>query len=189
MSTDAYALGMDLVTQAKMFATQKHVLDNRQLYGSILPYTHHLADVAGILRQRSCDDEIIIAAAWLHDVVEDTRDRDNEVRVRDLQEMFGDEVAALVDAVTSEPGANRKIRNALTYPKIRAGGERAIALKLADRLANVRFGGRAVEMYRREHAEFRHALWTPGESPAYVVPGVDAAIVWMWGELDERLKP
>lgn len=39
---------MDLVLQAQMFATQKHVLDNRQLYG-VLPYTHHLAAVHAVL--------------------------------------------------------------------------------------------------------------------------------------------
>lgn len=176
---------MNLIEQAQMFATQKHVLDNRQLYGNLLPYTHHLQAVAEILVTYAFTDEAIIAAAWLHDVVEDTRGRANEVKARDLEEIFGEEVAQLVAAVTSEPGENRKIRNALTYPKIRAAGPRAIILKLADRLANVGHGGSARSMYRKEHAEFRHAL--------YVQRGGLEETTWltmnaMWTRLDEMLQ-
>lgn len=149
---------MDLVIQAQIVATQKHVLDNRQLYGW-LPYTHHLAAVADQLYQHGYDDEILEASAWLHDIIEDTRGKANEMKKRDIEEMFGEEVANLVWAVTSEEGPNRKVRNALTYPKIRATGERAVALKLADRLANVSHGGKAKEMYQKEHADFRHGVY------------------------------
>ncbi len=105
---------MDIIQQAQRYATDKHVLDNRQLYGEILPYTHHLQDVANILIRLDETSPVIIAAAWLHDVVEDTRGRHNQVKVRDIEELFGLEVSVLVDAVTSEEGPNRKVRNALT---------------------------------------------------------------------------
>jgi (p)ppGpp synthase/HD superfamily hydrolase len=149
---------MDIVKQAQIIATQKHVLDNHQLYGW-LPYTHHLEAVADVLDDFNYSDPEIQAAAWLHDIVEDTRGKANEIRVRDLEEMFDTEVSRLVDAVTTEEGPNRKTRNALTYPKIRAAGERAVALKLADRIANVSFGGSAVNMYKKEHADFRHGIY------------------------------
>ena len=177
---------MNLIEQAQLFATQKHVLDNHQLYGSVLPYTHHTEAVAQVLFEFGFTDEVIQAAARLHDVVEDTRDRPNEVRVRDVEELFGAEVAALVEAVTCEPGPNRKTRNALTYPKIRAAGERAIALKLADRIANVEYGGRAKGMYQKEHADFRHALYDPtavSNDPKYRL-----GLGRMWDYLDELLK-
>ena len=150
---------MNLIEQAQMFATQKHVLDNHQLYGNILPYTHHLAAVEAVLIRYGfgMDDELR-AAAWLHDVVEDTLGRNNEVRVRDIEEVFGENVAKLVSAVTSEDGPNRKTRNALTYPKIREAGYRAQALKLADRIANIEFGGRAGDMYKKEHDGFKHGI-------------------------------
>lgn len=171
---------MDILTQAKQFATQKHVLDNRQLYGMVLPYTHHLAAVEATLVEYGFTDLDLRTAAWLHDVVEDTAERPNEVRVRDIAEMFGEEIALLVNAVTSEKGESRKIRNALTYPKIRAAGARGIALKLADRIANVKygieFGGRALDMYRREYPDFRHALYAPN-------PGLTS----MWFHLDLML--
>ncbi len=149
---------MDLLKQAQIIATQKHVLDNHQLYGW-LPYTHHLEMVAGYLDDFGFDDDEIQAAAWLHDIIEDTRGKPNELRVRDIVEMFGDHVAGLVHAVTSEEGPNRKVRNALTYPKIRSAGNRAIALKLADRMANVCHGGNAASMYRNEHPDFRHGIY------------------------------
>lgn len=145
---------MNLLEQAKLLATQKHVLDNHQLYGNLLPYTHHLAAVANVLRVFEIDDEALEVAAWLHDIVEDT-----SVKVRDIEELFGEEIAALVYAVTSEPGENRTIRNALTYPKIREAGIKAVILKLADRIANVEVGGSMTKRYVKEHAAFRHGIY------------------------------
>lgn len=152
---------MNLIEQAKLFATQKHVLDNRQLYSNLLPYTHHLQAVEAVLIRFGFDDEEIRAAAWLHDVIEDTRDHNNRVKKRDIEEMFGEDVANLVDAVTNEPGVNRAQRHALTYPKIRKAGVRALALKLADRIANVSNGGRQVAMYKKEHADFKEGVYRP----------------------------
>ena len=174
---------MDLITQAKLFATQKHVLDNRQLYGNVLPYTHHLEYVDRVLIEYDAgiQDDNLRAAAWLHDVIEDTRGKPNEVRVRDLEEVFNEDVASLVSAVTSEDGPNRKTRNALTYPKIRAASERAVALKLADRIANVRWGGRALDMYRREYEDFRHGLRSLEAAKLY-------AVNLMWHELDRLMN-
>lgn len=170
---------MDLVTQMKLFATQKHVLDNHQLYGNVVPYTHHLDAVERVLiRFGFEDDEVLRAASWGHDVIEDTRGHHNEVKVRDIEEMFGEDVAMLVNAVTSEDGPNRKTRNALTYPKIRAAGERAVALKLADRIANVEYGGRASDMYKREHADFKHGINITTD---------DERILKMWKHLDGLL--
>ena len=76
--------------------------------------------------------------------------------------MFGDRTAALVGAVTNEPGENRKVRAALTYSKTRAVPG-AVCLKLCDRIANVEHGGQLVTMYAREFEDFRRGLHTPGE--------------------------
>lgn len=157
---------MNLVTQAKIIATQKHVLDNHQLYGFV-PYTHHLFEVAEWLEDFGFDDDIIQAAAILHDIIEDTRGKPNEMKKRDVEEMFGSEVAELVWAVTSEEGPNRKVRNALTYPKIREAGIRATAIKLADRIANVSSGGNAFEMYKKEHKDFRYAIYRQDDDDVF----------------------
>lgn len=155
---------MNLIEQAMMFATQKHVLDNHQLYGDLVPYTHHLAAVEQVLLRFGFKDEELRVAAWLHDVIEDTRDKPNKVKRRIIEEKFGEPVGELVWAVTSEEGHNRAVRNAMTYPKIRAAGPLAVALKLADRIANIEFGGRGCDMYKKEHAAFRHGIYI-AESP------------------------
>lgn len=151
---------MDALTHAKFYATHHHVVKKGQLYG-VVPYTHHLQNVEDVMRQYGVDesnglDDLV--ACWCHDLVEDT-----DVKVRDIEENFGETVGELVHAVTSEPGENRKVRNALTYPKIRACGPRACRLKLADRISNVlqaiSGGSSMAKKYAAEHADFRHALF------------------------------
>lgn len=162
---------LDPLRHVKFFAVTKH---GDQKYGS-LPYSHHLAAVQAVLGRfyyftMNPDHLPLLEAAWLHDVVEDTG-----TKVKEIAEMFGERVADLVSAVTNEPGANRKIRAALTYPKIRACPG-ATTLKLADRIANVEAGGNFAAMYAKEHEDFRRALYTPGENEA------------MWAHLEALLR-
>ena len=164
---------MDSLTAAKAYAHLYHVERGRQMYG-VVTYTHHLADVEEILRSFGIEDPDLLVASWLHDIVEDT-----EVKLRDVLENFGEDVAHLVSAVTNEPGENRKVRALLTYPKIREAGDKAIALKLADRIANTRKGGGSLKMYQREYPEFRRALYS--DVPSKDVPSLHV----MWGRLDE----
>ena len=159
---------MDPLRHVKFFAAVKHA---GQAYGSGLPYTHHLAAVEQVLRRFNIADENLLIAAWLHDVVEDT-----ETKLKEVEEMFGPEVARLVHAVTNEDGPNRKTRHALTYPKIREAGENAIRLKLADRIANVESGGNLVGMYKKEHEDFKRALYTANQAED------------MWEHLNALLK-
>lgn len=149
-------VSVDPIKVAKFFASVKHA---GQSYSFGLPYTHHLAAVETVLVRFGRTDDLLRVSAWLHDVVEDTG-----TKLKEVAEMFGQDVADLVGAVTNEPGENRKVRHALTYPKIRAGGLHAVELKLADRIANVEAGGKLVGMYQKEHEDFRRALYTPGEA-------------------------
>lgn len=158
---------LDPLRWAKFFASVKH---QNQLYATGLPYTHHLEAVEGVLRKFLIVGDILLQAAWLHDVVEDTN-----TKVKEIAEMFGEEVAVLVAAVTNEPGENRKVRAALTYPKIR-NTKSAVCLKLADRIANVEHGGKLVDMYKREYEDFRRALYTKDEYEN------------MWNHLDGLMK-
>lgn len=123
------------------------------------PYSKHLDDVVNVV-ERFADEigsEAIVnqlkIAALTHDSIEDTN-----VTKRDIEREFGSKIADLVDSVSNEPGRNRKEKHAKTYPKILGGGRRSMALKLADRIANVEnciasnhglFG-----MYHKEHQGF-----------------------------------
>lgn len=167
---------VDGLKAAQFFATVKHEFFSKkgvpQRYSG-LPYTHHLAAVEAVLRRFGFSDGTgseHLVAAWLHDVVEDT-----QTKTKEIVEMFGARVGELVEAVTNEPGENRKARNANTYPKIRQCPG-ATALKLADRIANVEFGGAQGNMYKKEYEDFRRALYTPGEYED------------MWAHLDGLMK-
>lgn len=165
-----------LIRFARYYAAVKHA---GQQYSGGLPYTHHLAAVEAVLRRfgvggeeaqpNNLVDEAYLAAAWLHDVMED-----QGVKKKEISELFGERVAELVFAVTNEKGENRKIRHALTYPKIRET-RGATCLKLADRIANVEHGGNQVGMYRKEHEDFRRNLYVAGQNEI------------MWAHLDGLL--
>lgn len=178
---------MDALTSAKNFATRLHVMENRQWYGNVVPHTHHLADVERVLLRFGWTHMPLRVASWLHDIVEDTRGKDNEVKSRDIEELYGEEVGGLVEAVTDEDGPNRKARKALTYPKTRAAGIHAIALKLADRIANVEFGIESgsghLKMYKKEYPDFRHGLfvWPEGFGFTWEENHLRA----MWDHLDK----
>ncbi|MEE8311306.1 MAG: HD domain-containing protein [Candidatus Binatia bacterium] len=123
----------DLIARAQRFATKAHErIDHRRKY-SEEPYDVHLADVARIVASVT-EDEEMIAAAWLHDVVEDT-----QATLEDLEGEFGEGVAALVENLTdvSRPGdGNRAVRKAIDRRHSAAASPRAKTIKLADLIDN-----------------------------------------------------
>jgi len=127
-----------------------------QMYGESF-YCDHLEDVDNILKSLNYSEGCVARiAAWLHDALEDTR-----MSVETIAMYFGPAVADVVWRVTDEPGANRAERHAATYPKI-AANEWAIAVKLADRIANLEHSQKSSTkfglMYCKEDAEFVSAL-------------------------------
>lgn len=146
---------------AREFAIKAH---GAQRYGEF-PYEKHLAMVHDTLITFGMETDALLAAAWLHDAIEDA-----DVSGWQIMRDFGAEVAFLVQAVTNEQGKNRAERAALTYPNIREYGRDAVILKLADRIANTEHSiasqTRHLEMYRREFHAFEAALFVAGEADA-----------------------
>ena len=99
------------------------------------------------------DDEDVIAAAVLHDVVEDTSHGEEDIRKK-----FGDRVADLVmaeseDKMTHIPaGASWELRKQATIDHLDKLDDDAILICLGDKLANIR------EM-ARDHAAIGDELW------------------------------
>jgi guanosine-3',5'-bis(diphosphate) 3'-pyrophosphohydrolase len=127
-----------------------------QKYGDA-PYTRHLCDVVENLTYFNFDNNLIlVAAAFLHDILEDTKATPQDLLAAGIPQ----NVIDVVWAVTDGPGNNRLERKLNTYPKIRAS-RRATIVKLADRIANIESieGGAKIDMYRAEHTEFRKALY------------------------------
>jgi GTP pyrophosphokinase len=125
----------DLVTRAFSFAAAAH--DGQQRRSGV-DFIEHPAGVACICAELRLDEQTI-AAALLHDVVEDTDTDIDEVRAE-----FGDEIARLVEGVTKLTRISfqsREQAEAENYRKmIVAMSEdvRVILIKLADRLHNMR---------------------------------------------------
>jgi len=123
----------DLVERARDFATRAHQrIDHRRKY-SQQPYHVHLEAVAKLVASVS-DDAEIIAAAWLHDTVEDT-----PATLGDIEQHFGVAVAELVEELTdvSRPGdGNRTKRKHIDRMHLAQASPRAKTVKLADLIDN-----------------------------------------------------
>ncbi|RKZ80143.1 MAG: bifunctional (p)ppGpp synthetase/guanosine-3',5'-bis(diphosphate) 3'-pyrophosphohydrolase [Gammaproteobacteria bacterium] len=123
----------ELVSRAIRFATEAHErIDHLRKYSN-LSYTVHLDQVAKIT-ETVTDDEEMIAAAWLHDVVEDT-----PATLEDIEREFGVSVAILVRELTdiSKPSdGNRAERKALDKTHLAQASARAQTIKLADLIDN-----------------------------------------------------
>jgi len=156
---------------AKELAAMMH---HGQGYGAN-PYTYHLQQVEMVLNRFGFLKDIVLrTCAWLHDLIEDTEVSYNQIRFK-----FGPEIADIVYAVTNEMGRNRRERFSKTYPKIK-GNDRALILKLADRIANFEFAKgtdtQYLDMYKREWPEFKSALYNDNAS--------DSRIQAMWSYLE-----
>lgn len=126
---------MNTVERAKVFATAAHaaVGQTRKYTGE--PYVVHPLEVAALVESVG-GTEAMIAAALLHDVLEDTA-----VTVDVLEEQFGSEVADLVlwltDVSKPEDG-NRSTRKALDRQHSAAAPAAAQTVKVADLISNTR---------------------------------------------------
>jgi (p)ppGpp synthase/HD superfamily hydrolase len=123
----------DLVTRAKTFAFAAHnAIGQRRKYTDE-PYTAHLERVAQLVAS-VVDDDAMIAAAYLHDTVEDT-----PTTIDDISQEFGDDVACLVNYLSdvSRPeDGNRALRKQLDREHIARGDARVHTIKLADLIDN-----------------------------------------------------
>jgi len=126
---------MDMVERARVFATAAHAAVGQVRKYTFEPYIVHPAEVASIVRSVPHTDEMV-AAAWLHDTVEDTG-----VTIEVIRAEFGTGVAELVGWLTdvSRPEhGNRAHRKALDRAHSAMAPAEAQTVKLADLIANTR---------------------------------------------------
>lgn len=120
---------------AKDFATHYHgIIDQRRKYTNE-PYIVHPAAVVEIVRTVPHTKEML-AAAWLHDVVEDT-----PATIEEVRNTFGREVAALVEMLTDvscHADGNRAKRKAIDLAHTAKASPEAKTIKLADLIDNTR---------------------------------------------------
>ena len=128
---------ISLMDRAIIFATRAHSGTYRK--GTSIPYIVHPIEAAAIVSTIT-DDPDMIAAAVLHDVVEDTDATAEEIRF-----FFNDRIADLVEAESENkrkdlpPKETWMIRKMETLEFLRNGADRdAKILALADKLSNMR---------------------------------------------------
>jgi GTP pyrophosphokinase len=125
----------DLLNRAYVFAMKAHGAQKR---ASGDPYFSHPLEVAAILTEFKLDDATI-AAAMLHDTIEDT-----PVTRDELDHVFGVEIGGLVDSLTKLNKLDFASKHAVQAENFRklllaiADDARVLLIKLADRLHNMR---------------------------------------------------
>lgn len=124
----------DVVARAAAYARAAHAaIDQRRKYTNE-PYIVHPEAVANSVAEVT-DDPATIAAAWLHDVVEDT-----PVTIEEIASEFGETIAGLVDDLTdvSRPeDGNRRARTAIDRQHTAQADPCAKTVKLADLIDNL----------------------------------------------------
>jgi GTP pyrophosphokinase len=126
---------VDIIDRAYIYSARVH---EGQVRLSGEPYLLHPLEVAGVLADMNLD-AVSVAAALLHDVIEDTSATDSEIK-----KMFGSEVLNIVSGVTKLGKLtfnSSKERYAESIRKMllaMADNIRVILIKLADRLHNMR---------------------------------------------------
>ena len=120
-----------LINKAKMLAGKAHEGQFRKYSG--MPYIVHPIEVATIVQSVDHTDEMI-AAALLHDVVEDT-----DYSFEDIAKEVSPEVADLVKGLTdvsSPQDGNRKVRKAIDKDHLAEQNAEVQTIKLADVISN-----------------------------------------------------
>lgn len=120
-----------LVPQALAFAVDCHAGRRRASDGE--PFIRHPLEVARLLRDAGCS-EVVVCAGLLHDIVED-----GDVGLSELAERFGDDVTALVEAVTDDACIeDYRRRKQIQRDHVRFVGGDVALLFAADSIAQVR---------------------------------------------------
>jgi len=124
---------VSIVLAASAFAAHKH-RDQRRKGADASPYINHPIAVANILaNEAGVTDASTLAAALLHDTIEDT-----DTTVQELQSAFGKEIASIVMEVTDDKSLPKQERKQLQIDHAAMLSRHAKEVKLADKICNLR---------------------------------------------------
>ena len=149
----------ELVAAAYQVARKAHEGQRRK--DNAAPYLTHPQRVAELISGAGLDDEVV-AAALLHDVVEDS-----EIDPSDIAREFGTRVAEIVSALTEDETIDDyERRKAEHRDRVEAAGPDAVAIYAADKISNLRdmrglyaaIGERAAERFTAP-LDLRARLW------------------------------
>ena len=122
-----------IVLEALAFAAHKH-RDQRRKDAAASPYINHPIALANVLvREGAVSEPEVVAAALLHDTLEDTQTSPGELRTA-----FGERVARVVEEVTDDKSLPKTERKRLQIEHAAAISREAKLVKLADKICNLR---------------------------------------------------
>jgi guanosine-3',5'-bis(diphosphate) 3'-pyrophosphohydrolase len=125
--------GLGLIIRAADFAAREH-REQRRKDAEATPYINHPIRLAAILYEEGgVRDPTVLAAALLHDTMEDTGTTYDELRGE-----FGAAVADVVAEVTDAKFLAKEARKRLQVSRARRSSDRAKLVKLADKISNLR---------------------------------------------------
>ena len=124
---------LSIVIRAAAFAAHKH-RDQRRKDANATPYINHPLALAQILSvEGGVTDAATIAAALLHDTIEDT-----ETTRTEIDREFGGEIRSIVEEVTDDKALDKADRKRLQVEHAAHISHKAKLVKLADKIANIR---------------------------------------------------
>ncbi len=120
-----------LLLDAARFAEAKHRGQSRK-DAEQTPYITHPLKVAAVLAEAGVTDAQILAAALLHDTIEDT-----ETTGEELEEHFGDRIRSMVEHVTDDKSLPKAERKRLQIEHADSLPPGAAMIKIADKICNI----------------------------------------------------
>ena len=139
-----------LFDKAAQFAIEAHRGAERR--GKGFPYIIHPMEAASIVATVTNDPEML-AAAILHDTVEDT-----DVTIEQIEELFGPRVAHLVNVETAQKGTSWRARREVQIERFRKADRDSKIVALGDKLSNLR----AIAL---DYRKLGDALWSRFRAP------------------------
>nr|QYA18718.1 (p)ppGpp synthetase/hydrolase [Clandestinovirus] len=118
--------------EAIRFAVVKHKGQTRKNKTND-PYIVHPIEACQILMEANVQDDDVLMAAVLHDVLEDTA-----TTIDEIQSKFGTRVARIVRECTDDKSVSKIDRKKLQIEHVREASNEAKLVKLADKLSNLR---------------------------------------------------
>lgn len=130
---------LSIIIKCVNFAAIKHK-DQRRKDEQETPYINHPIGVANILNQEgNIHDPVVIIAALLHDIIEDTN-----TTFEEIENQFGTEVCNIVKEVTDDKSLPKAERKKLQIQNASKKSHKAKLINLADKLYNLRDLQRAI---------------------------------------------
>ncbi len=167
-----------LISEAAELAARRHNGMARKGRGSE-PYINHLAEVANLLATATNGaDAELVAAGWLHDVIEDTETTRDE-----LAKKFSERVASLIVECTDDmslPKAERRRLQVVDAPMKSAGAK---LIKIADKISNI-----GARIHSDPSAEERGDLADYAGWAEQVVAGCRGGNPWLDTKFDDAVR-